>query len=170
MSKRPFEETINTRILCIAIDSRDTYIRRAFSTEEKALEAEKKLTAKHKNLIATWVRPPSKDETIDMYYSKHEWCQTIDDDSFLIEVVDVRVMKFHIDNPTCICESAGLHRFVVRSEDSENAFLALEHLLKTKDTPDKRIKSFVIRNMVRLANDKESIETVEQVVENFIKS
>lgn len=168
MSKRPFDETIKLRILCIAHGQGDTYIRRVFSTEEKALQAEKKLTNNHGWLISTWVRSPTQQETIDMFHSMSDWCKIIDDDSLLIEVVDIKIRYFHNSYP----EKVGLHNvgFVVLWNDSIRSCQALESALNKKYVPTKSSKTFVIRHEKRLATNEESIDTFEQVMEKFNKS
>lgn len=175
MTKRPFDEAMKAemrreRILCISYnENSDYYIRRIFTTEEKALEAEKKLVEVHGKLIATWVRPPSKDETVSMYWSKCDWCKVVDDDSCLPVVVDVKHKYFDITSPGAV-RSRPTECFTVRADDAAELCMKLEEIQKVKWNTDSNSRVFIIRNAMRLANDTDLIETIEQALERFNKS
>jgi len=175
MPKRPFDEIAKAemrreRILCISYDSgSEYYIRRIFTSEEKALEVEKNLKAAHGKLIATWVRPPSKDETISMFWTTCDWCKVIDDDSILTTVVDVKHKYFDITSPGSV-RSRPADSFTVRADDAAELCKRLEEIQKTKwdDKPETRV--FIIKGQVRLATGTDRVETLEQALERFNKS
>ncbi len=180
MSKRTFDESIKTdlrkeHVLCISpTASSSRYIRRLFSSKEKALEAEEKLKKAHSN-IGTWVRLPSKDEMWDMYYPKNDmldhepWhANVIDDDSLLVEVVNVEIKTFRTEEPYHTSRYAS---FRTSPSAVDEACVRFGEMVKKREdrAPRKDFHYFIVKGETELLLDSDKVETVDELCERFEK-
>lgn len=180
-NKRPFDTEAKSKlrtehVLCILGAGRDaasssrTCIRRLFSTHAKALSAQSTLINAHEKFISTLVRPPTKDEMCDMYYYKTvsvgdtPWHNNvIDDDSLLVEGVDITVGYFHYGdsmvthtvNWTCIVQEWEAE---MRVKELKEAIRSRPSIYSKDSTP------YVFRGEKRFLLSHERMESIEKLL------